>query len=119
MINRVPSGITGLDELIEGGFVEGTVNLISGKAGTSKTIMCAQFLYNGATKYGEKGLYITSEETKASLIRAMQTFGWDFEDLEKKKMVKILEVQPFEAKIVISKITEAIESMDIQRLYLV
>ncbi len=116
MIKRIPSGITGLDELIEGGFVEGTVNLISGKAGTSKTIMCAQFLYNGATKYGEKGLYITSEETKASIIKAMGTFGWDFADLEKRKLVKILEVQPFEAKVVISKITEAVESLKVKRL---
>jgi len=116
MVTRVKSGITGLDPLIEGGFVDGTINLVTGKTGTSKTILCSQFLNYGASQLGQKGLYITSEETRNNIVKSMKQFGWDFDALESKKMLKILEVQPFEAKVIISKITEAIESMKVKRL---
>ncbi len=116
MITRIPTGIPGLDSLMQGGFIEGSINLITGRTGTSKSILCSQFLNYGATKLNQKGLYITSEETTGNIVRSMKQFGWDFDNLEKKGMIKILEVQPFEAKIVISKITEAIEAMKLQRL---
>lgn len=116
MVERVPTGILGLDELVEGGFPRGTVNLVTGKTGTAKSIFSSQFIFHGASQEGEGGLFITSEETRQSLIREMGTFGWDFEALEADNMVKILEVQPFEVKRIISKITEAIEDMDVERI---
>ena len=49
---RVPTGIPGLDELIQGGFLEGATILVSGGAGTGKTIFATQYIYNGAAQYG-------------------------------------------------------------------
>ena len=116
MVERAPTGIPGLDRLIGGGFPKGTVNLVTGKTGTAKSIFSSQFIFEGASEYGEGGLLINSEGTKQSLMRQMGTFGWDFEALEEDNLVKILEVQPFEVKKIISNITESIESMNVERI---
>ena len=60
-LSRISTGIPGLDPLIEGGFLENSVNLVTGETGTGKTIFCAQFLWDGLQK-GDSGLYITLEE---------------------------------------------------------
>jgi circadian clock protein KaiC len=49
--NRVPTGIDGLDPLIEGGFPRGSLVLLAGNPGTGKTIFSMQFLYNGAEDF--------------------------------------------------------------------
>lgn len=107
---RVSSGIPGLDELIGGGFEEGSVNLVTGKTGTGKSIFSSQFLYNGAVKNKERGLYLTTGETIKNIKKQSKHFGWDFEALEKKGMVKLLEIEPFDIETLIERITENIEA---------
>ena len=46
-LERVTTGIPGLNEVISGGFPKGTINLISGPPGGGKTILCCQYLYQG------------------------------------------------------------------------
>ncbi|MFH1181902.1 MAG: ATPase domain-containing protein [Candidatus Woesearchaeota archaeon] len=93
-MEQIQSGIKGVDKLIGGGFPRGRSVLISGTPGTGKTIFALQYIYNGATKYGEKGLYVTLEETSSCLKNQALQFGWDFDKLEKKGQVKILEIAP-------------------------
>lgn len=93
---RMPTGIPGLDETMEGGFERGSVNIIAGESGTGKSIFGLQFLHNGASKYGENGLYITFEEKKDKIYRHMARFGWDLEALEKDKKLFIYEYSPQE-----------------------
>lgn len=116
MIERAPTGIPGLDMLIGGGYPRGTVNLVTGKTGTAKSIFSSQFIFEGASEYGEVGLLINSEGTKKSLMRQMETFGWDFEALEEDNLVKVIEVQPFDVKRIISDMTESIEDMNVERI---
>ncbi|MDP2973656.1 MAG: ATPase domain-containing protein, partial [Candidatus Diapherotrites archaeon] len=52
-MERVKTGISGLDELIEGGIPKGSAVLVSGGTGTCKTIFSMQFAYNGALLYNE------------------------------------------------------------------
>jgi len=87
---RCRTGINGFDELVEGGFPEGSVILIAGDPGTGKSIMAMQFLYNGATKFNEKGLYVSLEENESALLKQAEQFGWDFKGLQKKGKLKIL-----------------------------
>jgi circadian clock protein KaiC len=66
--------------------------LIAGQPGAGKTTFSAEFLYTGATQYGEKGVYMCFAETKKSLLRSMLRFGWDFERLELEKRCTILDL---------------------------
>ncbi len=59
MMDRVESGIPGLDEMIEGGFVLPSAVLIAGAPGTGKTTLAVQSLFYGARK-GETGMFITA-----------------------------------------------------------
>lgn len=74
---RIPTGIPGLDELIAGGFPEHTVNLVSGPAGSAKSLMAIQYIYNGVKDKGDIGIYITLEEPRENILRAMSAYGMD------------------------------------------
>lgn len=93
---RIPTGIPGLDGMMEGGLERGSVNLVAGEAGTGKSIVSLQYLYNGATQYNQNGLYITFEEKKSAVFRHMKRFGWDLQELEKNKKLFIYEYAPSE-----------------------
>ena len=73
---RVPTGIPGLDKLIEGGFIPGSSNLICGGTGAGKTIFCIQFLLDGLRK-GENCLFLTLEEQPHDVISDVARFEWD------------------------------------------
>ena len=87
-INRIKTGVDGLDELVEGGFPEGSTILISGSAGTGKTILSLQFLIAGAEN-NEPGIYLTVEESRDKIINQAEQFGWDLEKLEKERALVI------------------------------
>ena len=90
---RLKSGILGLDELINGGFIPNSTTLIAGRTGTGKTIACMQFLYNGALKYNEPGVFVTVEESAEELKEDMMaSFNWDLTELENKKLLSIVEL---------------------------
>src|SRR6266487_1879684 len=80
--SKLPSGITGLDSMLAGGFPEGKVILVLGEPGTGKTILCSQFLHWGAAEKNEKGIFIGMNEPKARLTTEMRELGMDFERLE-------------------------------------
>jgi len=56
MIDRASTGVSGLDEMIEGGFPVPSMILLAGDVGSGKTTLCNQFLCKGA-ELGEPGLY--------------------------------------------------------------
>jgi len=90
--DRVPTGIKDFDEVIGGGFPRGSLLLIAGNPGTGKTIFSANFLYNGAVKYGEKGVYVSFAESRETFIKNMLSYGLDFDKLEKDGAFKFLDV---------------------------
>ena len=90
-IVRLATGITGMDELIEGGVPDGSVNLITGPAGAGKTLFGLQFLINGAQN-GQKGLYITLEENSDSLRKSMKRYGIDLAALEEQEMLYLMDL---------------------------
>lgn len=93
-IERVKTGIPGLDELIEGGFPRNDTILIAGKAGTGKSILATQFIYKGATEYNEPGVLVTLEEPPHLIKRNMLRFGMDLEKLENEKKIAIVDLSP-------------------------
>ncbi|TGC11105.1 RAD55 family ATPase [Methanolobus halotolerans] len=91
---RIPTGIPGFDELVEGGFIENDVILLIGGPGAGKSTFGAQYLYEGITRYSEPGVYITFEETPARIMRNMWRHGWDLERLIKEDKLRIVRVDP-------------------------
>ncbi|MBW2982713.1 AAA family ATPase [Candidatus Woesearchaeota archaeon] len=86
----VKTGIEGFDKLVGGGLPAGKCVLLSGTPGTGKTIFSLQYLYKGAKEHGEKGLYISFEESVSNLKSQAKAFGWDLEAMEKKGLMRLL-----------------------------
>jgi len=86
---RVVSGIEGLDEILQGGFPQGSVTLVAGTPGTGKTIICFQYLYTGI-KNKEKCLFLTSDERIDNLINQAKKFGFDFDTAVKNGLLKFM-----------------------------
>lgn len=90
VIPKAPTFIEGLDDILGGGVPEGRTTLVSGAAGSGKTILGLEFLYRGALA-GEPGILLCFEE-KAEVIRAnARTLGWDFGALEAENKLCLLE----------------------------
>lgn len=90
--NRVPTGITGLDGLIEGGFPRGSLILLAGSPGSGKSIASAHFIYHGAKNLDENGVYLSFAERRDFFFSNMKRFGLDFEVLESEDRFKFLDV---------------------------
>jgi len=90
---RMSSGEPTLDQMMGGGFIEGTATLISGAPGVGKTTLGLQFLQAGI-KAGEPGILVTFEEFPASLIRDTKGLGWDLEKLQAEGMLQIIFTSP-------------------------
>jgi circadian clock protein KaiC len=112
---RIESGIPGLDPLIQGGFMQNSVNLVTGETGTGKTLFCAQFLWYGLQK-GETCLYISLEEDPEDIKADALQFGWDFEKFEKKGLFKIIYHDPAQVNNLGSVVVDEIKRMNVKRL---
>ncbi|MFQ5710187.1 MAG: RAD55 family ATPase [Candidatus Geothermarchaeales archaeon] len=93
-MERVPTGISGLDELIEGGLPKGRCTLVCGGPGSGKTIFSTQFLVEGARKYDEPGVFVTFDEDPVHIRENMLRFGWNLEDLEKQGKLSLIDFSP-------------------------
>jgi RecA-superfamily ATPases implicated in signal transduction len=86
---RVPTGIAGLDHLLEGGLPKGRSILVTGDPGTGKTIFALQFLFDGL-KRGEKGIYVSADESPIDVLEQAASLGWDLEARVEAKELAIL-----------------------------
>lgn len=91
---RVSTGVKGLDEMLRGGFLPGSMVLVRGAPGTGKTSLSLQFLIHGATKYNEPGLLITFEEFPHALYRDASELGWDLKGLEETGKLRVMFTSP-------------------------
>ncbi len=88
---RIPTGIPGLDKMIEGGFLQKQILLLTGDPGSGKTTLAMQFVYKGATEYDEPGLFISFEEPREQIFENMSRYGWDLKGLEADDKLVFLE----------------------------
>lgn len=90
-MERTPTGIYGLDDLIQGGIPRRRVILVSGACGTGKSIFSMQFIYRGALEYEEPGVFVTFDEMPDKLRQDMKNFGWNVEELEKNNLIALID----------------------------
>ncbi len=86
-LEKITTGISGLDTMLNKGLVKGRPYVISGGPGAGKTILGIQFLLEGK-KHEESGLYLTLSEPVSEIKENMETFGWDTSS------IKILDLSP-------------------------
>ncbi len=115
----INSGIPGLDDIIGGGFLQGSIITVCGPTGTGKSSLAAQFIYNGATEYNEPGLYISIEESKGDFLFHMSGYGWDIAKVEKERKFMILDYPLYEVDQILnqySAIQELINNTNAKRV---
>jgi len=78
-VKRLKTGVAGMDELLEGGIPEDFFVAVTGEPGCGKTIFSIHFINQGIIE-GDKCIYITTEESRESIIRQASQFGMRFED---------------------------------------
>jgi circadian clock protein KaiC len=118
-MERVETGIPGLDELIQGGFVKGSANLLAGTTGTCKTIFGCQFILHGLRR-GEACVLVSLEQKVEDILADMAVFGWDkeFRGYMKRKKLVIYREFPPQISRLIPTITTFIDKMRVDRLVL-
>jgi len=79
---KSPTGIQGFDEITGGGLPAGRPSLVCGPPGSGKSLFALQFLVNGATRYGEPGVFLTFEENRADVVADVASLNFDLDGLE-------------------------------------
>jgi KaiC domain protein len=73
---RVKVGILGLDDMLGGGLIPGSICSVIGTYGTGKTTFSLEFIWDGLKK-GERVIYISLEEREERILTYMKLKGWD------------------------------------------
>ena len=84
-LQKCPTGIKGFDEITEGGLPKNRTTLVSGSAGSGKTLLGIDFLINGAVKFKESGVFMSFEETEDQLYEDVASLNLDLKGLVSRK----------------------------------
>ncbi|MEO1670673.1 MAG: circadian clock protein KaiC [Cyanobacteria bacterium J06631_2] len=98
LLKKVPTGIPGFDVFSEGGLPAGRTTLISGTAGSGKTIFASQFLASGIER-GQNGVFVTFEESPPMLRKNVRGFGWDIQQWETEGKWSFVDASPLDRNI--------------------
>lgn len=125
---RVSSGVSGFDELVDGGLPTGRLYVLSGPPGSGKTTFSSQFLVEGI-RQGENCLFVSMHESKEDIVNDMSGYGFGFDQAIRTDRMTFLDVFSTEGKRlfqlpgnrrdgsnVANRLTGYIESKDISRV---
>lgn len=88
-MQRVKTGVKGLDDLIEGGFPKGSNIVVTGSPGSGKSIFAMNYIAQGC-KNGEKCLYIAVDQIPEDIVEQAMLFNWNFHQWENEGLVKFV-----------------------------
>ncbi len=100
-LERLKTGVGGLDRALGGGLPKGRPVLITGETGTGKSVLLQEFIYRGITEYGQPGVLVACEETPENIRDNVASFGWDFAALEGAGtgQLALLDAAPFKGEL--------------------
>jgi circadian clock protein KaiC len=93
-VQKLATGIESFDIIAEGGLPENRTTLVSGTAGSGKTVFALQFLAAGIRDAGENGVFVTFEESPSDIRKNMQSFGWDLAAWEEAGRLAMVDASP-------------------------
>ncbi|MBN2470441.1 MAG: ATPase [Anaerolineae bacterium] len=94
MMERLATGIAGLDEMLDGGFFPETAVLVEGAAGTGKTTLGLHYIVNGVTRFDQPGIVLTFEEFPRQFYHDAAVFGWDLRQMEAQDKLRVIMSSP-------------------------
>jgi circadian clock protein KaiC len=94
VLEKVPTGIPGFDLIAHGGLPMGRTTLVSGTAGSAKTVFAAQFLVEGIRRDGGAGVFVTLEESPADIRQNMIGLGWPIDQWEREGKWLFVDASP-------------------------
>lgn len=114
---RISIGIDDLNTMLDGGLPRGTATMVTGAAGSGKTLIGMHFIVAGALA-GEPGVIVTFQEQPSQLRSIVQSFGWNLEDLEERGLLVHLYHSPVELQpdIHAARVREAVEKVQARRV---
>lgn len=115
-LERVNTGVPGLDNVLQGGFPKKSITLVSGPPGGGKSIFCFQFLYEGM-KNNEKCLFLSLDKKTEGLLTQAKELNIDFQPAIEQQIVKFLFLN-INKKFVYEKMTDEILSGNYDRIVL-
>ena len=93
-VQKLSTGISSFDVIAKGGLPKHRTTLVSGTAGSGKTIFAMQFLAAGILEAGEAGVFVTFEESAEDIRKNMRSFGWDLAQWEKEGRLAFVDASP-------------------------
>ncbi|MCA9472477.1 MAG: circadian clock protein KaiC [Nitrospirales bacterium] len=93
-IAKDPTGIPGFDLITYGGLPRNRTVLVSGTAGSAKTVLAAQFLAEGIQQFDHHGVFVTFEETPDDIRKNLVGFGWNIQEWEEEEKWCFVDASP-------------------------
>jgi circadian clock protein KaiC len=128
VLEKCPTGISGFDEISDGGLPKGRPTLICGSAGCGKTVLAMEFLLRGAIQYKEPGVFVSFEETPKDLAQNFSSLGYDLNDMIARKLIamdhiyiersEIEETGEYDLEGLFIRLSHAINSIKAKRIVL-
>lgn len=91
-VEIVSTGVSGLNEMLIGGFPRGKTVLLCGGPGTGKTIFCLQYMWE-AIQRGEPCVYVSLEESLDEKLENAFTFNWNLEEAERQGLLEMFDIR--------------------------
>ncbi len=88
-LRKCRTGISGLDDITEGGLPKGRPTLVCGGAGSGKTLLAMEFIVRGITEFNEPGVFMAFEETAEELAENVASLGFDVNKLIRQNRMAI------------------------------
>jgi circadian clock protein KaiC len=118
-LQRASVGVSGLDAMLLGGLMQGSISLIQGAPGSGKTTLGMQFLVHGVMQDNEAGLLITFEQFPHTLYRDALAHGWNLREMEQDGKLRVIFTSPqvflSSLQSPASPINSAIRDMNVKR----
>lgn len=108
---RVNSGVFGLDEILDGGFIKNTVNAVLGSTGCGKTIFCLNFILQGLEN-GESCAYVSFDLETEDFLKIARSMRWDLSEEVKNKKLRIEYFYAEESAIINEELFKIVEKFD-------